>query len=473
MLFTDARFAIFFVLCFAVYWLLSRNAHRHHFLLVMSYVFYAAWDYRFLALIIYASAVAFIAAKLISASDDVGRRRKILFVAVGLELASLFFFKYFGFVFENISAFSGVLFQTPDWSIPDILLPVGISFFTFQAISYIVDVARGDTRPSSNPLDVALYIAFFPQLVAGPIVRSTDFMPQLAEQKVLNWDGFIQGAAVFLLGFCYKAAIADNLALVVDPVYGAPEDWSRLSLWVATLAFHSQIYFDFAGYSWMAIGVALMLGFKLPANFNYPYIARNIRDFWQRWHISLSTWLRDYLYIPLGGSRHGGGRFVFAAMVTMILGGIWHGASWNFVLWGLLHGVAILAYRYRALIPGFGARRRGSPLIGLIFGVAITQVWVLLLWIPFRADTFADTTYIVSAMFGGSTANGEKGYPVWMLLMVVLPVLVDAAAGLKVDKLRAMRPGTPFVYGLVAGAAFALMLVLLPLDSSPFIYFRF
>lgn len=472
MLFTDARFALFFVFCFAVYWLLNRNNHRHYFLLAMSYVFYAAWDYRFLTLIIYATTVAYVAGKLLARTGDGRRRRSILLVAVGLELASLFFFKYFGFVFENVSAFVGVLFQAPDLPIPDILLPVGISFFTFQAISYIVDVGRGDTHDSSNPLDVALYIAFFPQLVAGPIVRSTDFMPQLAETKIINWEGFIHGVAVFLLGFCYKAAIADNLALIVDPVYAAPEELSRTALWVATMALHSQIYFDFAGYSWMAIGVALMLGFELPRNFNYPYIARNIRDFWQRWHISLSSWLRDYLYIPLGGSRRGTWRFVCAAMITMILGGIWHGASWNFVLWGLLHGVAIVIYRFRDHIPLVGGRTWGSPAVTLALAVAITQIWVFLLWIPFRADSFADTAYILSVMFGGGTV-GERGYPAWMLVLVLLPVIVDAMAGARVERLRKMRPETPFVYGIVAGAAFALMLVLLPLDSSPFIYFRF
>ena len=473
MLFTDARFAVFFILCFAVYWLLSGNNHRHRFLLVMSYLFYAAWDYRFLALIIYATAVAYIASMLLAKSEDTRKRRKILLVAVGLELASLFFFKYFGFVFENVSTFAEVVFRLPELPIPEILLPVGISFFTFQAISYIVDVGRGDTRMSSDPLDVALYIAFFPQLVAGPIVRSTDFMPQLADTKILNWDGFIHGAAVFLLGFSYKAAIADNLALVVDPVYADPAEWSRLSLWVAALAFHSQIYFDFAGYSWMAIGVALMLGFELPRNFNYPYIARNIRDFWQRWHISLSSWLRDYLYISLGGSRRGTWRFVYAAMVTMILGGIWHGASWNFVLWGLFHGIAVLVFRYRKHIPLVGGMAWGSPATRLVLAIAITQLWVFFLWIPFRADTLADTTFFVSKMFGFGISDGERGYPVWVLIVVVLPVLADAMAGARIERFRRMRPGAPFVYGMVAGAAFALILVLQPLDSSPFIYFRF
>lgn len=473
MLFTDVKFAVFFVFCFAAYWLLSRDRHRHLFLLVMSYVFYAAWDFRFLALIVYASAVAYIAARVLAKIEDAQSRRRIVILAVGLELASLFFFKYAGFAVESVSSLMELVLDAPSLPIPDILLPVGISFFTFQAISYIVDVARGNTRATSNPLDVALYIAFFPQLVAGPIVRSTDFMPQLAETKKLNWDGFIHGAAVFLLGFCYKAAIADNLALVVDPVYADPAEWSRLSLWVAALAFHSQIYFDFAGYSWMAIGVALMLGFALPRNFNYPYIAHNIRDFWQRWHISLSTWLRDYLYIPLGGSRNGWSRFVFAAMVTMVLGGIWHGASWNFVIWGALHGAAIVLFRFRDRIPLIGGRSWGSATTSLVIGLALTQVWVFMLWIPFRADTLGDTAFYLSKMFGFGVSLGERGYPPWMLLVVVLPVLVDAAAGFRVERLRRMRPGSPFVYGLVAGVAFALILVLLPLDSTPFIYFRF
>jgi alginate O-acetyltransferase complex protein AlgI len=472
MLFTDVKFAIFFLVCFSAYWMLGRDRQRHLFLLVMSYVFYAAWDFRFLGLIVYATAIAFVAARLLSSSEDARKRRTIVLIAVTLELASLFFFKYAGFAMESVSSLVTALLGGQGLPIPDILLPVGISFFTFQAISYIVDVARGNTRASGDPFDVALYIAFFPQIVAGPIVRSTDFMPQLAETKALEWDRFVHGAAVFLLGFCYKAAIADNLALVVDPVYANPEDWSRLSLWIAALGFHSQIYFDFAGYSWMAIGVVLMLGFELPRNFNYPYIAANIRDFWQRWHISLSTWLRDYLYIPLGGSRNGSGRFVFAAMITMILGGLWHGASWNFAIWGLLHGLAIVVYRFRKHVPLIGLLFRGSDRTNLVLGLAITQIWVLILWIPFRADSPEDTVFFLSKMFGFGVSDGEHGYPVWMLVVVILPVLVDAAAGLRVERLRRMRPQSPFVYGMAAGVAFALIL-LLPLDSTPFIYFRF
>jgi alginate O-acetyltransferase complex protein AlgI len=222
----------------------------------------------------------------------------------------------------------------------------------------------------------------------------------------------------------------------------------------------------------MAIGVVLMLGFELPRNFNYPYIAANIRDFWQRWHISLSTWLRDYLYIPLGGSRNGSGRFVFAAMITMILGGLWHGASWNFAIWGLLHGLAIVVYRFRKHVPLIGLLFRGSDRTNLVLGLAITQIWVLILWIPFRADSPEDTVFFLSKMFGFGVSDGERGYPVWMLVVVILPVLVDAAAGLRVERLRRMRPQSPFVYGMAAGVAFALIL-LLPLDSTPFIYFRF
>lgn len=473
MLFTEIRFAIFFVICLSVYWTLKRTSHRHIFLLVMSYIFYAGWDVRFLALIAYSTAVTYIGSRLLADAPSAQRRRRVLFTAIALQLASLFFFKYFDFAFENIAALAAAAGLSGDWRAPDILLPVGISFFTFQAISYLVDVGRGDTRMRCAPLDVGLYIAFFPQLVAGPIVRSTDFMPQLDEDKRRDTDQFMRGVKVFLLGFCYKAAIADNLGLLVDPVFADPLDWSVVSVWIATLGFYGQIYFDFAGYSWMAIGVAGMLGFALPRNFNFPYIAGNVQEFWHRWHISLSTWLRDYLYIPLGGSRRGEIRFVYALMATMLLGGLWHGASWNFVLWGGLHGLALLAFHYRREIPLVGRMFAGTPTrIGSLAGLVITQVWVFALWIPFRAESFGDTVTIFMAMFGQLTP-GENELPVWMLGLVVLPVIVDAVIGPRTEALRARVTVPVFVYSLIVGAVFALILVLVPLSNEPFIYFRF
>ena len=473
MLFTEIRFAIFFVICLSVYWTLKRTSRRHIFLLVMSYIFYAGWDVRFLALIAYSTTVTYIGSRLLSDASSPQRRRRVLTVAITLQLASLFFFKYFDFAFENIFELVAAAGLSGNWAAPEILLPVGISFFTFQAISYLVDVSRGDTKVRSGLRDVALYIAFFPQLVAGPIVRSTDFMPQLDEGKRLDADQFIRGFSVFLLGFCYKAAIADNLGLIVDPVFANPLDWSVVSVWAATLGFYGQISFDFAGYSWMAIGVAAMLGFVLPGNFNFPYIARNVQEFWHRWHISLSTWLRDYLYIPLGGSRRGELRFIYALMITMLLGGLWHGASWTFVLWGGLHGLALLGFRYRTKIPLFGRLFSGAPtLIGSVFGLVVTQVWVFALWIPFRAESFGDTVTVIMAMFG-QLSMGENELPVWMMGMVLLPVVVDAFIGSRTEALRARVAVPVFVYSLIVGAVFALILVLVPLSNEPFIYFRF
>jgi len=473
MLFTEIRFAVFFVICLSVYWTLKRTSHRHVFLLVMSYIFYAGWDVRFLALIAYSTAVTYIGSHLLRDAPSAQRRRRVLIVTIVMQLASLFFFKYFDFAFENVAALLAATGLSGNWSAPDILLPVGISFFTFQAISYLVDVSRGDTQVRSGLRDVALYIAFFPQLVAGPIVRSTDFMPQLDEDKRRNTVQFIRGFSVFLLGFCYKAAIADNLGLLVGPVFADPLDWSVVSVWVATLGFYGQIYFDFAGYSWMAIGVAGMLGFALPRNFNFPYVARNVQEFWHRWHISLSTWLRDYLYIPLGGSQRGELRFVYALMVTMLLGGLWHGASWNFILWGGLHGLALLAFHSRTKIPLLGRMFAGTPtLIGSVVGLLATQIWVFALWILFRAESFGDTVTIIMAMFGQFTP-GENELPVWMLGMVVLPVIVDAAIGPHAEALRARVTVPVFVYSLIIGAVFALIMVLVPLSNEPFIYFRF
>jgi len=473
MLFTEFRFAVFFAICLSVYWALKRTSHRHAFLLVMSYIFYAGWDVRFLALIAYSTAVTYVGSRLLVTAPTPRKRRSVLVGAITLQLASLFFFKYFDFAFDNLATLLSAAGLAGNWSVPDILLPVGISFFTFQAISYLVDVARGDSPMRRAPMDVALYIAFFPQLVAGPIVRSTDFMPQLDETKHLDTDQFIRGFTVFLLGFCYKAAIADNLGLLVDPVFADPRAWTVTSIWIATLGFHGQIYFDFAGYSWMAIGVAGMLGFALPRNFNFPYVARNVQEFWHRWHISLSTWLRDYVYIPLGGSRRGEARFVYALMVTMLLGGLWHGASWNFVLWGGLHGLALLGFRYRRQIPALGLLFRGAPTrFGSLAGLVLTQIWVFALWVPFRAESFDDTITIFMAMFG-QLAPGENALPVWMLGVVVLPVIVDGLIGPRAEAWRARLTVSGFAYGAIMGAVFALILVLVPLSSEPFIYFRF
>ena len=469
MLFTEIRFAVFFVICLSVYWTLKRTSHRHVFLLVMSYIFYAGWDVRFLALIAYSTAVTYIGSHLLRDAPSAQRRRLVLIVTIVMQLASLFFFKYFDFAFENVAALLAATGLSGNWSAPDILLPVGISFFTFQAISYLVDVSRGDTQVRSGLRDVALYIAFFPQLVAGPIVRSTDFMPQLDEDKRRNTVQFIRGFSVFLLGFCYKAAIADNLGLLVGPVFADPLDWSVVSVWVATLGFYGQIYFDFAGYSWMAIGVAGMLGFALPRNFNFPYVARNVQEFWHRWHISLSTWLRDYLYIPLGGNRMGAGRTYVNLALVMLLGGLWHGAAWNFAIWGGIHGGMLALER----LMGKKALHARLP---RPIAVAMTFFVVCIAWVFFRAASLPEAVNYLGAMFAQSgdhpAADMVPGqiYSLYHLGTLILAAIIIWGAPQTWDYTRQLTwPKTIAIVVL-----FVLAIALLGATSfHPFIYFIF
>ncbi|MCL4146391.1 UNVERIFIED_CONTAM: hypothetical protein GTU68_064548, partial [Idotea baltica] len=364
MIFTEAIFFVFLALTFAVYWVLKgRRDLQLALLLVASAVFYGWWDWRFLELIGLVILVSWVTARQIS-KYPAGNMTRRLWLIGGIGICL------------SIAMLEG-LGLTPGWTAVNILLPVGISFYVFQAISYIVDVARGDLEAENRIERVALYIAFFPQLVAGPIVRAASFFPQMDRQPTLNSGLLAAGLRAFLLGFAYKAGIADNLAQFVDPVFGdaLSAGDSDLAAWSNT----GQIYFDFAGYSLMAIGVARWFGFFIPKNFDYPYAATDIADFWRRWHISLSSWLRDYLYIPLGGNRGSKLATYRNLMITMLLGGLWHGAAWTFVAWGALHGAGLSLHRWL-----FG---NSKTRLGFGLGLIATQLFVLLTWVPFRADS--------------------------------------------------------------------------------------
>jgi alginate O-acetyltransferase complex protein AlgI len=396
-----------------------------------------------------------------------------LILGIGLNLGILGLFKYFNFFAESSLAVFAAMGLKPTGGIISILLPAGVSFYVFQAISYVIDVARGDLAAARRPDRVALYIAFFPQLVAGPIVRAASFFPQLERSKRLTKGLLAAGLKAFLIGLVYKAGIADNLSPLVDPVYGSAlvkgdtdlAAWSNSALIGATLAFSAQIYFDFAGYSMMAIGVARWFGFYIPPNFDYPYASASIADFWRRWHMSLSTWLRDYLYIPLGGNRGGAFKTYRNLMTTMVLGGLWHGAAWTFVAWGALHGGALAVHR--ALFAGSGRRT------GFVIGLVLTQVFVLLTWAPFRAENFQDTLDVWHA-FTGLRAGGEAHLP-WIVWLVPLLVALDAVlgrTGLRTLS-RSPRLRQPWIYWAGLGALAAVVLSLYPLEAQPFVYFQF
>ncbi len=473
MIFTDAIFFVFLASVFGAYWLLRGKESRLTLLLLASAVFYGWWDWRFLGLIGFVILISWAVANF-AASRAPGEkyRRYALIAGITTNLAVIAVFKYFGFFADSARAMLTTVGVDPGWTALNILLPVGISFYVFQAISYIVDVARGDLAPEKRLRRVALYIAFFPQLVAGPIVRAASFFPQMERIKTFSGALFFAGLRAFALGFAYKAGIADNLSQFVDPVYGNAlvagdtelAAWSNLALIGATLAFAGLIYFDFAGYSLMAIGVARWFGFYIPKNFNYPYSSPAIDDFWRRWHISLSSWLRDYLYIPLGGNRGSERQTYRNLMATMVLGGLWHGAAWTFVAWGALHGTALAFHR---------AFFKGKAKIGFAIGLIVTQFFVLLTWVPFRAESFVDTLTIWSAFTGLRDGGSAMLSPwVWLVVpLIALDALLGRGALSALKRIRLLR--IPSVYWGSLGALSGILLALYPLEASPFVYFQF
>ena len=386
MLFYTPVFLGFFLLLLAVLALVQSNTQRKVVLLLASYTFYMWWNPAFILLIVFSTAVDYIVGGLLRGETTLRRRRLYLAASICANLGLLGTFKYLGLFVESARYVAAISGYEPSWQTINIILPVGISFYTFQSMSYSIDVYRKVIPPTEHPLDFALFVAFFPQLVAGPIVRAADFLPQLEKRTAVACDQ----TTLFLIlrGLAKKVLIADNVALFVDAVFVDVSQWPSLIIWLATVAFAVQIYCDFSGYSDIAIGVSRVLGFKLPVNFDHPYFARNPSSFWRRWHISLSSWLRDYLYIGLGGNRGGWAMTYRNLMITMVIGGLWHGASWNFVTWGFCHGVLLIAHRiYRELRIGFSSAYRPSthPIVAFA-SIAAMQYCVLLTWIAFRVS---------------------------------------------------------------------------------------
>jgi alginate O-acetyltransferase complex protein AlgI len=433
------------------YWLLARHeSARLLFLLLASLIFYGYWDWRFEPLLLGSIGFNWLFAEAYCRF----RLRQILVAAIALNLLSLAIFKYLGF-------FSTIVADTTGWQphLPAILLPIGISFFTFHNIIYLADLYAG-RAPRYRLRDYALYIALFPQILAGPLVRYHEIVPQFREPPLRDgWEmRFAQGIALFLIGLGKKILIADALATHADPVFRAAANAAVTpgDAWTAALAFPFQIYFDFSGYSDMAIGLALMLGFSLPLNFNAPYRAASVREFWRRWHMTLSRFLRDYLYIPLGGNRHGLPRQLVALLVTMSLGGLWHGAGWGFVLWGTLHGVGLCA----------GVLwRRWLPPMPAALGWPLLMLFLLVTWVLFRAPTLAAAVHIYSAMWSGAALPEA---PRTILLAAAVALIGPTSQ----EVVARLRP----VAWLVPVAAIATILLLFKLGDGPayeFIYFRF
>jgi alginate O-acetyltransferase complex protein AlgI len=341
-LFNSFEFAIFFSCVYGIY-LLSNHRWQNRWLLLASYIFYGTWNWKFLGLIWTSTVIDYYCGKKIHETPSRNRRKAILLLSIGTNLGILAFFKYYNFFANSFESLMHIIGWRVDALTLQIVLPVGISFYTFQTMSYTIDIYRNKIEPTDRFLDFALFVTFFPQLVAGPIERAKNLLPQVSSDRVVTWEKLKEGVWLICWGLFKKVFIADNLAKIVDPVFSASNPISGAEALIAVYAFAFQIYGDFSGYSDIARGISKLLGFELMLNFRMPYFSKNIREFWSRWHISLSTWLKDYLYITMGGNRFGTLRTYRNLFLTMAIGGLWHGAAWTFVFWGMFHGLVLIA----------------------------------------------------------------------------------------------------------------------------------
>jgi len=407
MLFHTWPFLLFFLIAFAVYLALRRTPFWLHWLLATSYVFYGWWNPLYLLLIVYSTVLDYV---VVIAMEKSQRKKLWLIISIANNLALLGFFKYAGFVSENLNllfAQVGFGYQLPA---PTILLPVGISFYTFQSMSYTIDFYRGDIQRERSFVRFAAFVSLFPQLVAGPIERAKQLLPQLSQFPRIDSRDISDGLSLFVVGLFKKIALADYLSQYVDPVYAAPGQHGSPALLLATFAFAWQIYFDFSGYTDMARGVARMMGFRLMLNFNNPYLATSLGDFWSRWHISLSTWFRDYVYVPLGGNRRGKFMLYRNLFLTMVISGLWHGAAWNFVIWGAIHALATMATR--SAERSIFYRQRVPKIVKQL--LVFTVVWFA--WIFFRAESLSDAGVIISRIVTAGWLDPK--FPLLALMLV-------------------------------------------------------
>ena len=477
MLFPTVTFAIFFMIVLPVSWLLMPRRRRWKlFMLAASYFFYGYWNWRFCFLIAASTIGNQIFATAIHRADTDRRKRLLLTGAVAANLGVLAYFKYFDFFVTNATNTLDKLGLHISPEIVAVTLPVGISFFTFQALSYVIDIYRGTFEPG-RLIDFAVFLSFFPHIVAGPIVRPAEFMPQLKERHDPRHVDSSRAFFLIVIGLFKKVVIANLLATqIVDAVFASPNQHSSLEVLVAVIGYAVQIYCDFSGYADMAIGIALLLGFRFPQNFDSPYTSTSIQDFWRRWHMTLSRWLRDYLYVPLGGNRSGKWRTYRNLMLTMLIGGLWHGAAWTFVVWGAIHGTFLCVEHWRRTRrtarglphpPDTRVRRVGARLI--------TFTIVCFAWIFFRSESFATAEQMLGRLL-------DPAYWLDPAPLVTVGVLLAIAAGILEQYVPRETWGrlmarfsrlAPVAQGLMLGASLLVINTMGPRGVAPFIYFRF
>ncbi len=468
MLFTQIEFLILFISVLALIFLIKGHKAQKMILLAASWYFYAYWDWRFFGLLLLSTVVDYSIGMGFAKITDNRKRRVLLWVSVITNLGILGFFKYYNFFIGSISQMLQPL--GINTSTLSIILPIGISFYTFQTMSYTIDVYWRKLEPCKNFFDFALFVSFFPQLVAGPIVRASDFLPQLKTPRQMSWDKTYSGARLIVIGFFKKSFIADHLAFFVDGVFRNPGVFDMGTTWLAVLAYAIQIYCDFSGYSDMAIGLARILGYEFNINFNLPYLAHSVEDFWRRWHISLSTWLRDYLYIPLGGNRKGRTRTYLNLIITMVLGGLWHGAAWTFVFWGAIHGGALAVSKFYSQIKHDAQRRVEGAGFRRFTGWAATMLVVIIGWTFFRAQSFSDAVVILHKMFVNPA--GIAWYPSFAVFTIAGFGIYYLTYALKLDWIPELSHHPRYSPVLLWSMVWVTVLFY-PKNFQPFIYFQF
>jgi alginate O-acetyltransferase complex protein AlgI len=474
MVFNSLHFIAFFLVVYALYRVLPHRA-QNWMLLAASYYFYAAWDWRFLSLLIGSTVVDYSVARYLGRTEQPTRRRVALIASLAFNLGMIGFFKYFNFFAATLV----VLFRQLGWRVDPVtlhvVLPIGISFYTFMTISYVIDVYRRQIQPTTNFIDFALFVGYFPHLVAGPILRASLLLPQIARPRQIRREQIVEGLWLASWGYFQKMFVADNLARLVSAVFAPSATPTGVDVLIATYAFAFQIYGDFAGYSNIARGVSKLMGIELNVNFLFPYFVASPQEFWRNWHISLSTWLRDYLYIPLGGSRGTTWQTRRNLMITMVLGGLWHGAAWTFVLWGAYQGTVLVVSR--TLIE-FGRRRGWAVPDGVSWQRALLGIVMFHVtcygWLMFRAGSVSQvaefTRLLVTRLRLGPSSVSTLVVP---LVAIVTPFLVvHAYQARRGTELAALTLPRPLQYALY-GAVFYLVLLFGDFQGAQFIYFQF
>jgi alginate O-acetyltransferase complex protein AlgI len=471
MIFSSLDFFIFAFILFPLYFLLKNYRLQKLLLLLASYIFYGAWNPYYLILIIFSTLLDYYCGEKISSG---ARKKYYLLLSLFGNLGLLAYFKYFNFfIQESYQILNYLNITNAKYFYLDIVLPVGISFYTFQTLSYTIDIYYGKIKAQKSLSDFALFVAFFPQLVAGPIVRAADFLPQLSQKKSIDKLRIVEGIHFFLMGYIKKVVIADRLSMFVDLYFDYYSGYGSLTTWYALVCYSIQIYCDFSGYSDMAIGIAKVLGFDLPENFNMPYIAKNPADFWRRWHISLSTWLRDYLYIPLGGNRQGSFKRWRNLMLTMILGGLWHGANITFIIWGILHGIYLILHR---IIVHNQNILFLKPIIQIfcyknILNRFLTYLLILIAWVFFRSQSLAQAKEILKIMFNWNTSLNFEYFPQGYI--IIMAVIFSHFFASKKSPHQWIINLSPFKKTLTYACIYMIIVLFGDVDANPFIYFQF